>query len=393
MKNAVVYIDYNFQNPKYRNRPEDGEAYFTYGFGSLYARKFKEEFPDWEVQCWKADKHAGKIESFEKQGVKHIVFPATRLSRAGYFSASLQRHARKFIKNHPRAAFNISSFDHLLHFQISRFGKKCPVFVQHHGESPARYKIKNSSGFKNIYWRFWSFIEDKAFARTSMLYLLDLDASRHLKLTKTDFKISTTGVDPELFKPIEKKDARKRLGLNENSKFLLFIGRLNLSKRADMLISAFLKLKLEFPELVLLIGGCQSSDALYEMARNSGAIVTGTIPQHEVSVWLSAADVYSLPLLDQAHIYGGIGMLPVQALFCNTPVVGSTLKCFPDDSKDQVGVFSNSEDTLVIALRDILSGKKGFSNIRDLALNHFSWSSISRKTARDYINAIDSLCR
>jgi hypothetical protein len=46
MKNAVVYIDYNFQNPKYRNGPDDGESYFTYGFGSLYARKFKEEFPD-----------------------------------------------------------------------------------------------------------------------------------------------------------------------------------------------------------------------------------------------------------------------------------------------------------------------------------------------------------
>jgi glycosyltransferase involved in cell wall biosynthesis len=393
MRNSVIYIDYNFEDSKYKNRPEDGDAYYTYGFGSLYARQFKKVFPDWDVQCWKADKYAKSVTSKEAQGVKHVIFPAIKLGRFGFYSSSMLKHAKQYIIERPRTAFNVSSFDHLLHFQISRLGKQNPIFVQHHGESPANHKVKNSTGLKNLYWRLWSVIEKMAFSRTSMLYLLDGDAAEDLPVKSGQFRVSTTGVDAELFNPIEKPQARKILGLDNDAQYLLFIGRLNQSKRADMLISAYVKLKNEFPRLGLLIGGCSVSDPLYAMAQEAGATITGMIPQKDVATWLSAADVYSLPLLDTAHLYGGVGMLPVQAMFCHTPVVGSTMKCFPEIDRNNVGVFTNTQDSLVNALRDILLGNRLFPLTRETAMRHYSWKSIAAKTSQDYINAMDLLCR
>ncbi len=226
-----------------------------------------------------------------------------------------------------------------------------------------------------------------------MLYLLDAKAAADLPVQKNQFRVSTTGVDDELFSPISKAEARKRLNLNSDGQYLLFIGRLNLSKRPDMLISAFLKLKSEFPHLGLLIGGCSESDMLYKTAAEAGAVITGMIPQDEVALWMSAADVYSLPLLDKDHVYGGIGMLPVQAMFCNTPAVGSTLKCFPAEALNEVGIYTDTEATLTAAIRDILSGKKTFRNARTVSKAYYSWDSIAVKTADDYLNAMDKICR
>ncbi|MEX1189794.1 MAG: glycosyltransferase family 4 protein [Bacteroidia bacterium] len=390
---SVIYVDYNFSDSKYKNRPVDGIAHYTYGFGSLYARKFKKEFPEWDVQCWKADSYAEEVSSMEHEVVKHIIFPAKKLGRLGFVSRSMMKHVRRFTKDQPKTVFNVSSFDHLLHYQISRVGKSCPVFVQHHGESPAKHKINHTSGLKSLYWRFWSIIEKRAFENTSMLYLLDEEAAKYLPIAQDQFKVRTTGVDSELFKAIDKQAARKLLNLNPEASYLLFIGRLNASKRADMLISVFLKLKDEFPNLGLLIGGCSENDPLYKMAKDSGAVLTGMIPQNEVGIWLSAADVYSLPLLDTAHVFGGIGMLPVQAMFCNTPVVGSTMKCFPEAGLESVGIFTSTEGELKQAIREILSGQITFTETRETALKQYAWSSISAQTESDYLRAIDSVCR
>ncbi|MEZ5173502.1 MAG: glycosyltransferase family 4 protein [Bacteroidia bacterium] len=393
MKYSVIYIDYNFENVKYKNRPEDGDAYYTYGFGSLYARQFKRYMPHWEVQCWKADRFATEVSSRLIQGVNHIIFPAAKLGRAGFFSGKMLKHAKAFINQNPSMVFNVSGFDHLLHFQMSLLGRKCPVFVQHHGESPAVHKIRSSSGVKFIYWYLWSFIEKSALNRTHQVYLLDAEAGNYLRINKSRLKVSTTGVDAELFPSIDKKVAREKLGLNQDAEYLLFIGRLNSSKRADMLISAYLKLKVEFPGLELLIGGCSQDDPFFRMARDAGAKLTGMIPQHEVAIWLSAANAYSLPLLDTAHLFGGLGMLPVQSMLCNTPVVGSTLKCFPAGDRHKVGVFTDNQPDLECALRDILSGKSTFPLTRDIALKYYSWQSISEKTSSDYLNAIKTVCQ
>lgn len=60
MKYKVIYIDYNFIDKRYPNSSEDGDRFFTYGWGSLSCREFKKHYPDIDVECWKTDSRIRK---------------------------------------------------------------------------------------------------------------------------------------------------------------------------------------------------------------------------------------------------------------------------------------------------------------------------------------------
>jgi glycosyltransferase involved in cell wall biosynthesis len=268
-----------------------------------------------------------------------------------------------------------------------------PLVVQHHGESPARYKRKTSSGLKRFFWMFMQRFERFALKRTSLVYLLDPETENWLAGFPQKVQLQTTGVDPELFQPHSKLDARKALRLDPNKNYLLYIGKLNRTKRPDKLIDAFSRLKERYADLELLIAGCSETDLFYSKAQEAGAQIFGTIPQYQIALWMSAATIYYLPDLDDAHYFGGLGMLPVQAMLCNTPVIGGTLKCFPAEYLDLVGMKAQTVDEIMWATIQILEKSRTFDNLREVALPLYSWEGISKSTATEYQELISKACR
>jgi glycosyltransferase involved in cell wall biosynthesis len=389
----AIYIDYNFADKKYPNKPGDGDSWFTHGFGGLYSRKFKFFNPEYAVECWKADARA--VEYAEKliDGVLFKIFPARSLGRIGLWSSALLNSARRQSKNYRSCVFNCSSFDHLLFYSLCFVKGKMPLVVQHHGESPARYKRKTSSGLKRFFWMFMQRFERFALKRTSLVYLLDPETENWLAGFPQKVQLQTTGVDPELFQPHSKLDARKALGLDPNKNYLLYIGKLNRTKRPDKLIDAFSRLKERYADLELLIAGCSETDLFYSKAQEAGAQIFGTIPQYQIALWMSAATIYYLPDLDDAHYFGGLGMLPVQAMLCNTPVIGGTLKCFPAEFLDLVGMKAQTVDEIMWATIQILEKSRTFDNLREVALPLYSWEGISKSTATEYQELISKACR
>ena len=81
VKNTVVYIDYNFLQDRYPNNPEDGNPFYTYGFGAFYARKFKKFQPNWNVECWKADSRIQKYIKKPIEGVLFRMFPSVLIGQ------------------------------------------------------------------------------------------------------------------------------------------------------------------------------------------------------------------------------------------------------------------------------------------------------------------------
>ena len=90
----VVYIDYDSVDDRYPNKVSDGDSFFTYGFGGLYARKFKQYNKDVEVECWKTDPRIDKIYHKEISGIKFIIFPSIKFGKLGQYSHRLIRHIR-----------------------------------------------------------------------------------------------------------------------------------------------------------------------------------------------------------------------------------------------------------------------------------------------------------
>lgn len=374
----VVYIDYNFIDERYPNTVDDGDKFFTYGFGSIYARKFRKYNPDILVECWKVDSRVKKIYEKEIENVKFIVFPSKRIAKFGHYSPILIKYLKKFIKENLNVVFNISSIRHLLFYSVAIHLKNFPLVIQHHGEASAIYKYKINKGIKKLFYALQIPLEWYAFKFIDVFFVLDKRIINYLPKAnkKITIEVSTTGVDEEMFIPIDKKEARRKLGLNPDQKYILYIGSLNYTKRPDILIDVYEEIKKERNDVELILAGNEKSDPLYQKAKNSGAILYGYILQTELYMYLSAADVYVLPKYKPDMIFLGIGMLPVQAALCNTPVVGESLRNYAGINVKDIGIFADDYGSIKIAIRKILEQEIKFNKLRETALSIYSWETI-----------------
>ncbi len=393
MKYTVVYIDRNFIDNRYPNKPSDGTSFYTHGFGSIYAREFKKYNPEITVECWKADPRISDAIDNEFQGVCYRMFPSWNLGKIGQYSPKMIRFLKKWANLNPYTVYNISSFDHLLFYFLALNLKNYPLVVQNHGEATALYKTSISKGLKKIYFKLLTHLEKRCFKNIDLLYVLDERIKNWLPNGPRQFpvKVSTTGIDEEIFIPLDKTDAKKLIGLNPQKKYLLYVGRLNLTKRPDLLIDVYSAMKKERNDIELILAGHETTDPFYTKARESGAILFGVIKQNEIYKYLSAASVYVLAQLDKSIPFGGIGMLSVQALLCNTPIVGETVKNIPSEIRDKVGIVADSESTIYTCLRSIINGSIKFENLRKLAIEHYSWRNIANHTRMHYDSIIKNL--
>lgn len=383
----VVYIDRNFISDRYPNKPTDGDKFFTYGFASLYARQFKKYNPDIHVECWKADPRIRLIAEKEIEGVYYRMFPSLNFGRFGQYSKQMIRFLKNWNREKTNTIFNISSFDHLLFYSLALKLKYQPLVVQNHGESTALYKTTIKKGLIKIYFILLANLEKLCLRNIDLVYVLDERIKDWLPevISPNKVKISTTGVDETLFRPIDKIQAKLELGLDINKKYIIYVGRLNTTKHPDMLIDIYTELKKGRKDLELILAGHEKSDPFYIKGKESGALMYGKILQTELYKYLSAACAYVLAKLDESIPFGGIGMLSVQALLCETPIIGSTVAAFPEIDRKLVGIVASDQKSLKNAIVDIIDEEKHYSNLREKALKYYSWKCISFNTATDYL--------
>ena len=383
----VVYIDSQSGDKRYPNTLEDGDKFFTYGFSSLYARKFRKYNPEVVVECWKADSRIHKTYEKDIESVTHIIFPAIKIGKLGNYSHKLITHLKKELKYNGKIIFNISSIRHLLFYSLAIRLKNYPLVVQHHGESSAIHKTKINAGLRRLYYASQIPLEKLCFNNIDLFFVLDERLREYLPKSNKNLKIevSSTGVDEEIFYPIDKSEAKKMLGWNINKKYILYVGRLNYTKRPDMLIDIYEDYKKEGKsDVELVLAGTEKEDPLYRVAKKSGAIIYPKILQKDLYRYLCAADVYVLPKLTDNHIFGGIGMLSVQALFCDTPILGSTVASFPLVDKNNIGIVAENINEIKKSIAFIFDNKKLFVNLSEIAKSYYSWETISKNTAVQY---------
>ena len=231
-------------------------------------------------------------------------------------------------------------------------------------------------------------MERKAFKYIDLLYILDERLKAYLPETNAEIKKQTLGIMPERFSPLDKKTARQLLDLNPEKKYLAHIGKLNPTKSPDILIDIFTDIKKNRDDVELIIAGTNNGDPLINYALDAGAKVFGRIMHTDIYKYLSAADVYILPKYSIEHIFGGIGLLPIEVLLCNTPIIGGSLENFPQECRSSVGLTAADKDEMKNAILKILDNMITFNNLREIAIENYSWKKIVQKTSEDYKDLI-----
>ena len=133
------------------------------------------------------------------------------------------------------------------------------------------------------------------------------------------------GVDASMFRPVDRKEARRALGLPDKPT-VVYVGRLVPRKGVDILVEAFALLPRELDTQLVIVGGepggSLEAARLSTFARELGVAervrFAGNRPQEDLHRYYGAADAaVSVP-----H-YEPFGMTPLEAMACATPVVGS----------------------------------------------------------------------
>lgn len=142
-----------------------------------------------------------------------------------------------------------------------------------------------------------------------------------------DIAVVPCGVDLDIFHPMDKEAARKQLGLADDERIILFVGRIEPLKGIDILISAAAQLheEADFFHAVIVGGDARAETRVRELkslATNLGVehhvTFVGAVDHERLPLYYSAADVCVVP-----SFYESFGLVAVEAMACGTPVVAS----------------------------------------------------------------------
>ncbi|EMA24370.1 glycosyltransferase family 4 protein [Haloarcula argentinensis] len=223
-----------------------------------------------------------------------------------------------------------------------------------------------------------------------------IEDSSHLKPHTDKVRVVHNGVDVERFHPVELDTARReRLGFDSDRSNLFFLSVLDGHhgyKGLDVLLKSLAQLS-ESEELVpkLLVGGGGDAHAQYEQQATDLGVddhveFLGRVPDEDLVALYSGADLFVLP--SKSSDQEGFGLVVLEAMACETPVVTTDVVGVSDD------IIANDAGSIVAvddsgALAEAISGgltDGSFSaeQARTVCRNNYSWAASASKLEAIY---------
>jgi D-inositol-3-phosphate glycosyltransferase len=133
------------------------------------------------------------------------------------------------------------------------------------------------------------------------------------------------GVDLEVFRPLDQKAVRSRLGLN-GEKILLYVGRVEPIKGLDLLVETAAQMDSEEGVRMMVVGadvnGDREMDRVKQLAKERDLEdkidFVGQVDHDDLPLYYNAADVCVVP-----SYYESFGLVALESMACGTPVVAT----------------------------------------------------------------------
>lgn len=220
------------------------------------------------------------------------------------------------------------------------------------------------------------------------------------------------GVDTEEFHPNPSTDALERLGIDPGRPSVVFVGRITRQKGIDHFLTAAAAVSPD-AQIVLLPSAPDTPEVGKEMRaradvladrRGSVLWLEEVLPRRELTQVLSTATVFVCPSL-----YEPFGLVNVEAMGCEAPVVASAVGGIPEIVVDgETGILVPVELTATGAAADPGGYARGLAEAinrlvsdpatarrmgqagRRRAVECFSWQAVAKRTVALYDSLVSS---
>jgi glycosyltransferase involved in cell wall biosynthesis len=201
---------------------------------------------------------------------------------------------------------------------------------------------------------------------------------------KNNIEVIPMGIDTAKFKHVETNEIRKRYNLS--GKILLFVGLFNEVKGIEYLIRALPFVIKKQPAITLiLVGDGMLNVKLKKIAEELGVtnnvIYTGLIPNNEMPLYFSTADLVISPSLSE-----GCPVVMMEAMACSSLIICSDIDAFQKHIKnDENGFIVQVKNSKAIAEKiiELLENPNELNNVRvnarKYALENFDWNIVTKK--------------
>jgi glycosyltransferase involved in cell wall biosynthesis len=208
-------------------------------------------------------------------------------------------------------------------------------------------------------------------------------------LPKERIAVVPNGANTELFKPMDRENCIRELGLDPNKRYICFTGNLAPWQGLIHMIDAMpLILKKKENAGFLIVGGGKEKEALErragELNLEGHVIFSGWVEYENVPVYINASDVCVAPLAAGRERSGSSALKIFEYLACAKPVVSTDLPGLEFLKDTQCGMVVPKGDISLLAdsVSRLLSkndirvsmGKNG----RKIVEDKYSWDSTAR---------------
>jgi glycosyltransferase involved in cell wall biosynthesis len=184
------------------------------------------------------------------------------------------------------------------------------------------------------------YLAKKCIKESTIIFAESLALERSIKnISPNSLNIRTfyKGVDVSNFHDLPPKNFLfRKLSLEENKKYLLFVGRLIYDKGIYELVEAFGSIAQKHPDLnLILIGEEIEKEKLFTMLGRQGisdrVIFKGIVPYKEVAYYMKVAELLVLPTWAE-----GLPNVVMEAMAIGLPVVATNVGGIPEVLENEV---------------------------------------------------------
>lgn len=217
----------------------------------------------------------------------------------------------------------------------------------------------------------FKYIDNYVMKRADIVTTVGYTLKNKIRGIRKDAFVIQNGFEPAVFKPMNKKYCRKRLGLPKDAKIIAYAG--SIGGNIIVLIKAFKMVRKLFPDSYLVVMGKKTHKGINLRHRN--LVFLGSGDQKKVAMLINAADVAVVPNPDNNFTRYCFPYKIVEYMACKTPVVATSVgnvKLVLAKHKQSLCRF-DSQDMADKIMRNLNKGKINYKT------KQYAWESIAKR--------------